>query len=192
MTRFSVIRGGVAPLQGFERLVRPHYDVLYRVAYRLCGSRQDAEDLVQETCMRAFRRIERAAELDNPRTWLLCILRRLFIDQTRRYDRKYVGALDDEAVGEIASEAPGPAEATESEQIAEVIELGLRRLGSEQRTLLILHDVEGYSLAELETIMELKIGTLKSKLHRARVKLGRWIQADGASIAGAPARRSRT
>jgi RNA polymerase sigma-70 factor (ECF subfamily) len=55
----------------------------------------------------------------------------------------------------------------------------LRRLGNEQRALLILHDVEGYSLNELETIMALKLGTIKSKLHRARVKLGRVLQADG-------------
>lgn len=179
MADLSLIRGGRASVHSFERLVRPHYDTLFRVALRLTASRQDAEDLVQETCTRAFRHIERLERLDNPRSWLLCILRRLFIDQTRRYDRSHVAAIEDGGYEGFASADAGPAELTDSDRIRGQLEQGLRRLSSEHRMLLLLHDVEGYSIRELETIMELKGGTIKSRLHRARVKLGRWLESSG-------------
>ena len=177
MARLSVIRGGSGAQACFERLVRPHYAALFRVASRFTGSRADAEDLVQETCLRAYRNIARVATLENPLTWLLCVLRRLYIDRTRRYERSKVSSIDEGLLAEIASAAPDPSDAVSSEQVARRIQRGLSRLGAEQRALLILHDVEGYSLAELETIMALKLGTIKSKLHRARVKLGRMLQA---------------
>jgi RNA polymerase sigma-70 factor (ECF subfamily) len=179
MTRLSVIRGGSEARASFEQFVRPHYAALFRVAARFTGSRADAEDLVQETCLRAYRHIARVETLENPLAWLLCILRRLYIDRLRRYESSNVSSIDEGVLGEIACAAPGPAESVNSEQVARRIERGLRKLGAEQRTLLILHDVEGYSLNELETITAVKLGTIKSKLHRARVKLGRLLQAGG-------------
>jgi len=183
MARLSFIRGGSEAHASFEQLVRPHYQALFRVASRFTGSRADAEDLVQETCLRAYRHIAKVQSLENPLTWLLCILRRLYIDRMRRYEQTNVGSIDEGTLAEIASTAPGPAESVNSEQVARRIERGLRKLNAEQRSLLILHDVEGYSLNELETITALKLGTIKSKLHRARVKLGKMLQADG-DIAG--------
>lgn len=174
-----MIQGGSEARASFEHLVRPHYAALFRVAVRFTGSRTDAEDLVQETCLRAYRNIARVATLESPLTWLLCVLRRLYIDRIRRYERTNVSYVDEGVLAEMASPAPGPAESVNSEQVAKRIERGLRKLGAEQRTLLILHDIEGYSLNELETITDLKLGTIKSKLHRARVKLGRMLQAGG-------------
>lgn len=179
MATLSLIAGGGGPQQRFERLVRPHYETLYRVAFRFTGSQHDAEDLVQETCARAFRRIDRVAELDNPRTWLMCIMRRLFIDQTRRYDRTNVTGFDEGSDDRLASHEPGPLELTDSEMIARRVDQSWGKLGKEERTLLALHDVEGYSLSELQEVTGLKIGTLKSRLHRARVKLGRLLQSEG-------------
>jgi RNA polymerase sigma-70 factor (ECF subfamily) len=183
MARLSVVRGGSEARSSFEQLVRPHYGALFRVASRFTGSRADAEDLVQETCLRAYRHMAKVQALQNPLTWLLCVLRRLHIDRMRRYQHANLIAMNEGALEEIASAAPGPAESVSSEQVARRIERGLRRLNAEQRTLLILHDVEGYSLNELEAITALKLGTIKSKLHRARVKLGKMLQADG-DIAG--------
>lgn len=181
MARLSVIRGGSEAQASFERYVRPHYSALFRVASRFTGSRADAEDLVQETCLRAYRHIDRVEALESPLTWLLCILRRIYIDRMRRYEHTNVTSMDESSLAEIASTAPGPAESVNSQQVAQRIERGLRKLGAEQRSLLILHDVEGYSLNELEAITALKLGTIKSKLHRARVKLGKILQAGGDS-----------
>jgi len=163
----------------FESLVRSNYDTLYRVAYRFTRSEQDAEDLVQETLARAYRNIEKVVGLNNPRTWLLCVERRLFIDQTRRHDWHNVSSLEEANEREMSSSEPGPAEATEAEMIAQRIEKSWQKLGKEESSLLALHDIEGYSLSELQEITGLKIGTLKSRLHRARVKLGRLLRSHG-------------
>jgi RNA polymerase sigma-70 factor (ECF subfamily) len=177
MTKLSIVPGGSENTQRFERLVRPHYDMLYRVAYRFTGSQPDAEDLVQELCVRAYRNIESIADLDNPRTWLLCVLRRLFIDQTRRYDRTNVSSLESAPDSSLEHDAPGPPELADSALTVRRLGELWNRLGKEQRSLLALHDIEGYSLTELSDITGLKIGTIKSRLHRARVKLGRLMQS---------------
>ena len=179
MAKLSLIPGSGGYHRQFESLVRSNYDTLYRVAYRFTRSEQDAEDLVQETLARAFRNIEKVIGLDNPRTWLLCVERRLFIDQTRRHDWHSVSPLEEAHERAMSSSEPGPAEATEAEMIAQRIEKSWRKLGKEESSLLALHDIEGYSLSELQEITGLKIGTLKSRLHRARVKLGRLLRSHG-------------
>ena len=68
-------------------LVQPHYEVLYRVAYRLTRSKHDAEDLAQEVCVRAYPRLAQLEQLEQPRGWLLRVMYRLFIDWSRRYER---------------------------------------------------------------------------------------------------------
>ena len=155
--------------------MRPHYELLYRAAYRLTRSVPDAEDLVQEVCVRAYPRLEELAGLDNPRSWLLCVMQRMFIDQTRRYERSHVEPLmgSEET---LVSDAPGVAELVDEVQRKQRLDRAWRRLGKEQRALLALHDIEGYSLAELTQMTGLKEGTLKSRLHRARVKLGRLLK----------------
>ena len=103
MAKLAVIPGGRSAAQRFEALVRPHYELLYRAAYRLTRSVHDAEDLAQDVCVRAYPRLEELAGLDNPRGWLLCVMQRLFIDQTRRYERSHVESLagsEDTLVGD--------------------------------------------------------------------------------------------
>lgn len=175
MAKLAVIPGGRSAAQRFEALVRPHYEVLYRAAYRLTRSVQDAEDLAQEVCVRAYPRLEELAGLDNPRGWLLCVMQRLFIDQTRRYERSHVESLagsEDTLVGD----GPEVVDQIDAALRKERLDRAWQRLGKEQRALLALHDVEGYSLAELTQMTGLKEGTLKSRLHRARVKLGRLLK----------------
>jgi RNA polymerase sigma-70 factor (ECF subfamily) len=181
VTKLAVIPGGggISAAQRFESLVRPHYDVLYRAAYRLTRSVHDAEDLVQEVCVRAYPRLEALAGLDNARGWLLCVMQRLFIDQLRRYERSHVEALDVRHEQTLVSDAPGVVEQVDSALRRQRLDRAWQRLAKEQRVLLALHDIEGYSLAELVQITGLKEGTLKSRLHRARVKLGKLLQREG-------------
>ncbi len=179
------ILGPRSAAERFEALVAPHYDVLYRTAYRFTRSVADAEDLVQEVCVRAYPELERLAQLEKPRAWLIHVMRRIFIDQTRRYERRHVESIEANETAErmaLMSEAPGPLENAERSLQAERLDRAWQRLGAEQQTLLALHDVEGYSLAELVEFTGVKEGTLKSRLHRARVKLGRLLareQAEG-------------
>jgi RNA polymerase sigma factor (sigma-70 family) len=176
-----IIQGGLSRAGRFEALIEQHYAVLYRVAFRMTRSVADAEDLVQEVCVRAFPKVDELVELEDPRGWLLLIMRRLFIDQSRRYERRHVESL--EAAAEPASMSPGPAEEVDQIYRAERLDRAWRHLDADHRSLLSLHDLEGYSLAELHEMTGLKEGTLKSRLHRARVRLGRLLQAQDAVIA---------
>jgi RNA polymerase sigma-70 factor (ECF subfamily) len=164
--------------QRFEALIRQHYTPLYRVAYRWTQSTEDAEDLVQETCTRAWPRLEEIEQLDRPSAWLMRVMYRLFVDLTRRHDRRQVDVLDDALLATLTSDEPGLDEQAERTGKAARLARVWPRIDKDKRALLALHDIEGYTLAELNEITGLKEGTLKSRLHRARVLLGRMLQQD--------------
>jgi RNA polymerase sigma-70 factor (ECF subfamily) len=155
--------------QPFEALLRPHLDRLYRLAYRFTGSRDDAEDLVQELCVRMVPRLEQLRALDNPAPWLARALHNLFVDEARRRQKSPVQAV--EVLPEVPSDAPGPDQLALGELTLERIEAALARLPAEQRAVLAWHDIEGYTLDELADSHDLPLGTLKSRLHRARAAL---------------------
>lgn len=176
MGKPTVDHDGESEQDRFARLIRQHYRALYSAAYRLTRSAVDAEDLVQEVCLRAYPRLSEVERLEQPRGWLLRVLYRLFVDLRRRYERKNVRAIDDNE--EFASGEAGPAEEVDRALDRLRIENAWRHLNQEQRLLLVLHDVEGYSLAEIHSLTGLKDGTIKSRLHRARVRLGRLLRRD--------------
>jgi RNA polymerase sigma-70 factor (ECF subfamily) len=176
MGKPTVDHGGESEQDRFARLIRQHYRALYNAAYRLTRSAVDAEDLVQEVCLRAYPRLTEVEGLEQPRGWLLRVLYRLFVDLRRRYERKNVRAIEDDE--DFVSAEAGPPEEVDRAIHRWRIESAWRHLNQEQRLLLVLHDVEGYSLAEIHSLTGLKDGTIKSRLHRARVRLGRLLQRD--------------
>jgi RNA polymerase sigma factor (sigma-70 family) len=177
MGKPTVDPGGESEQERFAALIRQHYRALYKAAYRLTRSAVDAEDLVQEVCLRAYPRLTEVERLEQPRGWLMRVLYRLFIDLRRRYERTNVRAIDENE--EFKSDEPSPADEADRALDRWRIEDAWRYLNREQRMLLLLHDVEGYSLAEIHTMTGIKDGTIKSRLHRARVRLGRLLQRDG-------------
>lgn len=175
MPRLTVIPGGKSEADRFEALIGQHYPLLFRTAYRFTRSVHDAEDLVQEVCIRAYPRLDELETLDQPHSWLLCVMRRLFIDQLRRFERTHVDSLEVHDEARFRSEQPEPPDEVEATLRARRLDRAWQELDRDQRALLALHDVEGYSLAELMEMTGLKEGTLKSRLHRARVKLGKLL-----------------
>jgi RNA polymerase sigma-70 factor (ECF subfamily) len=149
---------------------------MYRVAYRLTRSTHDAEDLAQEVCARAYTRLEELELLEQPRGWLLRVLYRLFVDSVRRYERKHVGSLSLADTDALVWDGPTPIEEAERAMNRRWLDNAWRHLDHQQQALLALHDIEGHSLAELMELTGLKEGTLKSRLHRARVRLGKLLQ----------------
>ncbi|HEX7080657.1 MAG TPA: RNA polymerase sigma factor [Gammaproteobacteria bacterium] len=178
MARLTVIHGGRSAVERFEALIGKHYSLLYRAAYRFTRSVHDAEDLVQEVCARAYPRLDELERLDQPQSWMLCVMRRIFIDQLRRFERSHVDSIEVHDAASFAAEEPGPADETESALWTQRLARAWRRLDEDQRTLLALHDIEGYTLAELMEITGLKEGTLKSRLHRARARLGKLLKRE--------------
>jgi RNA polymerase sigma factor (sigma-70 family) len=162
----------------FERQIRPHLDRLHRYASRLTGHVDDAEDLVQDLLLSLYRKDIDLDRLENSATWLLKSLYYQFIDFTRKQKRN-PGLPNLETLETLLDGLPD--EHTRAEQLAEQAALqqqlrsALTSLNPEQRALVVLHDMEGFALSELATILDTPIGTLKSRLHRARNTLRQQI-----------------
>jgi len=173
----------------FEALVRPHLDVLYRLAYRFTGQSADAEDLVQELMIRLYRNPQELTQIAVLRPWLVRALHNLFIDYWRHQRRTPFGHLHPEPWEELFAES-GNGETPEHEAQAadrrRAILKALYRLSKEHRALLVLHDVEGHELPELADLLHVPLGTLKSRLFRARRKLrdalGEWNSLGGTDV----------
>lgn len=154
----------------FEKAIQPWLSDLRRLAIRLTGSADDADDLLQEMLLRLQPRMDEVAALQQPRPWLARVLYRIFVDQWRR--RRSAPERDDEAgVDDQPSGSDLPDEAFERALTRERLQAALDRLPGFQRELVILHDVEGYTLTEIAAIADTPTGTLKSRLHRARAAL---------------------
>lgn len=167
-----------APVQGsgFDSLVRPHLDRLYRLAYRFTQSREDAEDLVQSLLIKLLPQAERLALLDLPGPWMARALYNLYIDQTRQRRRQEaaIGSplTEDGVLEAIADEfSDSPEQAVERSQREQRLALALATLSDDHRALIAWHDMEGYTLDELAEQLSVPIGTLKSRLHRGRANL---------------------
>lgn len=158
----------------FETLVLPHLEWLYRLAYRYTGHQQDAEDLVQELLVRLYRNPGNLPQANAPRPWLIRALHNLFVDQWRHRRRTPFGHLHPEPWDSLFANAGGadtPEDALQSAGVRHQVVSALYRLDEKHRALLVLHDVEGHSLPELAETLGLPLGTLKSRLFRARRKL---------------------
>lgn len=164
----------------FDAILRPHFAALYRAAWRLARRREDAEDLVQEVAVRAIPELERLESLDNPRSWLLRVQYRVFVDGQRRRGRSPFVALaagaDPDGVG---SEAPGPEDLTEAHLFRRRLARVWEALDRPQRALLALH-AEGYTAAELAVITGLSANAVGVRLHRARARLTRLLKDEPA------------
>ena len=164
----------------FEEVIRPHLDGLYGRAYALTGSVQDAEDLVQEVCIRASARLEELASHENPRAWLMRVLYRLFVDLVRSRRRSPIRLMVPEdaqaSVDAAVSTDPGPEQQADASTFLRRLRLAWERLTAEEQLLLALHGIEGLSLAEIQEVTGLPVGTIKSRLHRSRVRLGQLLK----------------
>jgi len=164
--------------QEFASLVQPHFAALYRAAMRLTRRRADAEDLVQEVCLRAWSRLGDLGAVTNPRAWLLRALYHLFIDATRRRRRRSdIPLAGDDAAGAPHSEEPGLERAAEAGRMHQRLAAVWGRLDAEQQALLSLH-AEGNDLEELTAIFAVNKNALSARLHRARQRLAKLLAAD--------------
>jgi RNA polymerase sigma-70 factor (ECF subfamily) len=161
-------------IANYETEVLPHLDVLYRVARRLTGETADAEDLVQETLLKALRGWDGFRPGSNARAWLLTILRNAFINTYRRRRREPV-AMDLDAVDRHAVVRDVAAADPEADFFTRIVDDTLLRavdaLPEEFREALVLSDLEGLPYGEIAEVLGVPIGTVKSRLFRARRQL---------------------
>ena len=160
-----------------------HIDALYRTAVRLTRNPADAEDLVQETYLRAFRALDRFQPGTNLRAWLFKILTNAFINEYRRRSRQPRStSLDDTEEyyvythlidSGIQPNAVSPEDEVLSGIADGAVVRALEELPPDFRQVVLLADVEGFAYREIAEILDIPIGTVMSRLHRARRRLQR-------------------
>ena len=169
--------------QTFERLVRPHFDRLYRLAWRLTGRKPEAEDLFQELLIKAFGKLDDLVGIEDPGPWLCRVMYNLFIDEQRRFKRRRMQTVEEgQLPGDGLAGLPGPGDPDYDNQRFEKIrrlDRALKQLSDEHRIVVLLHDTEGYKMSEIQELTGTPVGTIKSRLHRARARLREILTADG-------------
>ena len=164
----------------FARYVLPEVDVLYRVGLSITGNSADAEDLVQDTMLRAFRSIERF-DGRHPRAWLLTIMRNAHINRVRRRRPSLLNDPDnfaDRGAG-IADDAAGPEEVVMDRQFDSVVEDAHRALPEKFREVIDLVDIAGLSYDDAAAVLEVPKGTVMSRLHRGRKRIRKSLADTG-------------
>ncbi len=178
----------------WEDIVREHSPRVYRLAYRLTGNPHDAEDLTQDVFVRVFRSLDsyRPGTFEG---WLHRITTNLFLDQVRRRQRIRFDTLNEDSGARMRSPEPGPERAFEHHNLDLDVQAALAKLTPEFRAAVVLCDIEGFSYEEIAETLGLKLGTVRSRIHRARAQLRTELAHRGphadAGQSPAPAARPR-
>jgi len=160
----------------FEELVRQYEQQMYRVAYRLTGNHEDAQDLIQDALYEAFRNFDRFEPGTRFDRWLYRIMTNRHIDRVRKQSKVTVLSLDQpqesddgrEQSWELPDEEEDPAEKVIREVLDERIQEALDELPEEYRLAVILADLEDLTYEEVSQVLGCPIGTVRSRLHRGR------------------------
>ncbi|MDP9824154.1 RNA polymerase sigma-70 factor (ECF subfamily) [Nocardioides massiliensis] len=159
-----------ADVERWTEIVEQHSARVFRLALRLTGNRHDAEDLTQEVFVRVFRSLDSYT----PGTfegWLHRITTNLFLDQARRKQRIRFDALAEDADNRLPSRVPAPDAAYLDHTFDADVETALAALSPEFRAAVVLCDIEGLSYEEIGDVLGLKLGTVRSRIHRGRAQL---------------------
>lgn len=142
----------------------------------------DAEDLVQDVCLKSFTRLDELERIEYPRAWLLKVMYHKFIDNQRTEQRSPVSiaetGLDSMEPDELLQHSSQPEKLVDEEIRITRILMAMKRLNADQCALVALRDIEGLSIKELQELTGLRSGTIKAQLHRTRAKLGRILSSD--------------
>ncbi|WP_175596288.1 RNA polymerase sigma factor SigE [Thermomonospora catenispora] len=175
----------------WDEVVREHSGRVYRLAYRLTGNPHDAEDLTQEVFVRVFRSLSNYT----PGTfegWLHRITTNLFLDMARRRQRIRFEGLADDAADRLQGREPTPAQAYDDSRLDADVQAALDALAPEYRAAVVLCDIEGLSYEEIAATLGVKLGTVRSRIHRGRAQLRAALEHRAPRRAEASEGRQRT
>lgn len=170
-------------LSAFEELVRIHQNRVYSLCLQFSGNREDAQDLAQEAFIRAYRAMGSFRNEADFGTWLHRIAVNVCLNSRRKNGGKQPLSLDEpyqsedggEIRHEVASEDGDPLRALEEKEFRGLVQAALKSLSGEHRTVLVLREIEGYSYEEVSRMLGCSLGTVKSRLSRARESLRRMM-----------------
>ena len=167
----------------FEELVRQYEKRVYHLALRMCGNQEDAWEISQEAFLSAWRGLRFFRGESAFSTWIYRLASNAAIDYLRRQGRQRAlegASLDDEATfSEPQDPSPTPHQAAEQGELREHLQAGLLALSAEHRQVLLLRELQGLSYEEIGRELDLDLGTVKSRIARAREKLRKILLASG-------------
>ena len=163
----------------YDELVRTYNASIFHVAYRMLNDSAEASDVVQEIFLKVFRNIDGFKGEAALKTWIFRIAFSEILNRLRWWKRRYrysTVSLDDSPNGNgnglhVADSRPTPQEVLESKEQETAIQQALSRLSSDHRSIVVLRDIEGFSYSEIAEVLGISIGTVKSRLARARSDL---------------------
>jgi RNA polymerase sigma-70 factor (ECF subfamily) len=169
------LRPEAETLPSWDEIVRAHSARVYRLAYRLTGNKHDAEDLTQEVFVRVFRSLSSYT----PGTfegWLYRITTNLFLDGARRKQRIRFDGLPDDAHDRLPAKGSGPAEKLDHDLFDHDVQYALDALPEDFRAAVVLCDIEGMTYDEIADVLDVKLGTVRSRIHRGRSMLRKHLE----------------
>ena len=172
-----VLRAKNGEIRAFEELVAEYQSVVFNVALKILCNHDDAADMAQEALIKAFKNISRFEGKSKFSTWLYKITYNVCIDDLRRNKKMNVRSIDetyddgDDAIIEPVDPAPTPEESYISKERAQFLHAAIDSLSPEHRTAIIMRDVNGFSYEEIAKIQGCSLGTIKSRINRARNQL---------------------
>ena len=162
------LRAGDAP--AFEELVMTYQHRVFGVALRMLGSRAEAEEVAQEAFVRAHRALGEFRGDAKLSTWLYAITSRLCLNRLASGERRLTRQGED-ALLRLSDAGPRPDAALERRELESALERAIAELPEDRRIVVVLRDIEGLSYEEIAQALELELGTVRSRLHRARADL---------------------
>lgn len=156
--------------QAFEELVISHQDRVFGVALRMLGSRAEAEDVAQEAFLRAYRSVAEFRGDAKLSTWLCAITSRLCLNRLDSADRRRT-RHGDELLASVADDRPDPTGHLEQHERETALHRAIAELSDDRRIVVVLADLEGLSYEDVAETLAVPVGTVRSRLHRARMEL---------------------
>jgi RNA polymerase sigma-70 factor (ECF subfamily) len=170
-------------VDAYGKIVSRYNGRLYNFIYRFVGDRETAEDIVQETFLRAFRKRKEYRAIANFSTWLFTIAGNLAKSELRRRKRWRLFSLDRDEESDTGMDLPDesyrPDKVAESSMADDQIQEAIAELPENYRQVILLRDVEGMSYQEIAEIIDCPVGTVKSRVNRARLKLQQKLKPEG-------------
>ena len=168
--------------EAWEIIVRRRHSRIYNLAYRFTGRFDEAEDLTQEVFLKVYRTLHSyRPESGALETWIIRVARNHFIDHYRKYktERSQTGALEDhhDAVVSHTVRVETPGQALDRKETVDRVHRLLAQLPEDQREAVVLRDLEEFTYEEIADLLEVPIGTVKSRINRGRIEMARLVRA---------------
>ena len=161
----------------FERLVALYENKVYNLAFRMVGNYEDASDIAQEAFLKVYTSLDQFRGESSFSTWLYRVVSNACLDELRRRARHRAISIDtpvsaeDPSTRQIPSGDPEPGHAIERAEVRTAVQQGIMELPDDHRIILVLRDIHGLSYEEIAQVLDMPLGTVKSRLNRARLGL---------------------